>query len=109
MAEHIHASCGTEIVLTAEIFKVVSEGYLPYGNQEMLYIECATTAGSICCGAAELRIIHVPGFVVSRHYRIDKSSGNPISEVQPISDDFAREEVKRLLSRIFPSHLLLLS
>ena len=109
MAEYIHASCGKEIILTAEIFKVVSEGYLPYGNQELLYIECATTAGSICCGAVELRVIHVPGFVVSRHYRIDKISGNPVSQVVPISDHLVRAEVQRLLSRVFPSYLLLFS
>ena len=109
MAEYIHASDGAEIILTAEIFKVVSEGYLPYGTEELLYIECTTTAGSICCGAVELRVIHVPGFIVSRHYRIDKTSGNPVSQVKPISDDCAREEVKRLLSRTFPSYLLVLS
>ncbi len=109
MAEYIHASDGAEIILTAEIFKVISEGYLPYGNRELLYIECATTAGSICCGVAELRIIHVPGFVVSRHYRIDVPSGNPVSQVEPIRDDCARKEVKRLLSRSFPSYLFVLS
>ncbi len=109
MAEHIHATCGTEIILMHEMFKVVSEGYLPYGNRELLYIEGITTAGSICCGAVELRVIHIPGFVVSRHHIIDKISGNPVSEVEPISDHSAREEVKLLLSRIFPSYLLFLS
>jgi hypothetical protein len=109
MAEHIHAACGTEIILIYEIFKVVSEGCLPYGNKELLYIEGVTIAGSVCCGAIECRIIHVPGFLISRHYRIDESSGNPISEVEPIRDPSAREEVQRLLYRAFPSCLLLLS
>lgn len=109
MAEYIHAACGTEIILMYEIFKVVSEGCLPYGNKELLYIEGLTIAGSVCCGAIECRIIHVPGFVISRHCRIDESSGNPISEVEPIRDPSTREEVKRLLSTTFPSYLLLLS
>ena len=109
MAEHIHAACGTEIILMYEMFKVVSEGCLPYGNRELLYIEGVTIAGSICCGAVECRVIHVPGFVVSWHYKIDESSGNPVSKVEPIRDNSAREEVKLVLSQIFPAYLLFLS
>ncbi len=109
MADHIHVACGTEIILMAEMFKVVSEGCLPYGNRELLYIEGVTIAGSICCGAVECRVIHVPGFIVSWHYKIDEVSGNPVSELESLSDHSTREEVKRLLSRTFPSYLLFLS
>ena len=109
MAEYMHVAPGKEIILLHELFRVIREGYLPFGNRELLYIEGASTAGSACCGAAECRIIHVPGLVLSRHYRIVETSGNPVSEVEPITDPASREEVKILLSKAFPSYLLFIS
>ncbi|PKN68948.1 MAG: hypothetical protein CVU54_12645 [Deltaproteobacteria bacterium HGW-Deltaproteobacteria-12] len=109
MAEYMHAAPGKEISLLYETFRVIGEGYLPYGNLELLYIKGFATAGSACCGAAECRIIHVPGLVLSRHYRIEEISGNPVSEVEPITDPATRKEVKKLLSRAFPSYLLFIS
>jgi hypothetical protein len=109
MAQHIHTACGTEIILMYETFKVTGEGFLSFGDRELLYTEGITTAGSLCCGAMECRVIHVPGFVIARHSGIVKSSGTPISDVEPICDFACREEVKRFLSGIFPSHLLVIS
>jgi len=109
MSEYIHVGSGTEVILMATIFKITAGGCLAYGNRNLLYIEGFTTVGSACSGAMECHLIHVPGFVVSWHYKIDKASGNPISIVEPITDPSTQEDVKKRLCRIFPSSLFLFS
>jgi len=109
MYEHIHVTYGTEIILMSVILKVTTEGCLAYGNRNLLYIEGLTTVGSACYGMIECRVIYVPGFVVSWHYKIDNASGNPLSKVEPIIDPFILEDVKKLLFKTFPSSLFLFS
>ena len=109
MSEHIHVAYGTEINLMSVTFKVTDEGCLAYGNRNLLYVEGLTTVGSACCGMIECRVIYVPGFVVSRHYKMDKASGYPVSKVQPIIDPSLLEDVKKLLFKTFPSSLFLFS
>ena len=109
MSEHIHVAYGTEIILISVIFKVTAEGCLAYCNRNLLNIECLTTVGSACCGMIECRVIHVPGFVLSWHYKIDNVSNNPLSKVEPITDPSTLEDVKKLLFKTFPSSLFLFS
>lgn len=107
MGEYVHVPCGREINLMSVMLKVTSEGCLAYGNRQLLYVEGLTTVGSACCGAAECRIIHVPGFIVSRHCKMDEASGHPVSRVEPVTDPAALEDVKKLLFKTFPSSLFL--
>jgi hypothetical protein len=109
MSEYVHVSRGTEINLMSTLVKVTAEGCLVYGNRKLLYIDGLTTVGSACCGMMECRIIHVPGFVVSWHYKTDDASGNPLSKVEPITDPSTLEDVKKLLLKTFPSSLFLFS
>jgi len=109
MSDYMHVARGKEIILMSVIFKVSAEGCLVYGNRNLLYIEGLTTVGSACCGMMECRVIHVPGFVVSWHYKMDDASGNSVSKVEPITDLSTLEEVKKLLFKTFPSSLYLFS
>ena len=109
MSEYIRVAFGTEIILMSVIFKVTAEGCLDYGNRKLLYIQGLTTVGSACCGMVECRVIHVPGFVVSWHCKIDYASGNPLSKVEPVTDPSTLEDVKYLLIKTFPSSLFLFS
>lgn len=107
MDEYVHVPCGREINLLAVTLKVTAEGCLACGNRQLLYIEGLTTVGSVCCGAVECRIIHVPGFIVSRHCRTDEASSFPVSLVEPVTDPATLDEVKKLLFKTFPSSLFL--
>ena len=109
MFDYMHVARGKEIILMSVIFKVTAEGCLAYGNRNLLYIEGLTTVGSACCGMIECRVIHVPGFVVSWHYKMDNASGNSVSKVEPITDRSTLEDVKKVLFKTFPSSLYLFS
>lgn len=109
MVEYVHVPRCGEISFMAVTLKVTAEGCLSYGKRQLLYVEGLTTVGSVCCGAAECRIIHVPGFIVSRHCRTDEATGLPVSRVEPVTDPAQLEEVKKLLFKTFPSSLFLLA
>ena len=109
MFDYMHVARGKEIILMSVIFKVSAEGCLAYGNRHLLCVEGLTTVGSACCGMIECRVIHVPGFVVSWHYKMDNASGNSVSKVEPITDLSTLEEVKKVLFKTFPSSLYLFS
>jgi hypothetical protein len=108
MKEHVHVLPNTEIVFTSGSYTFQKEGRLPYENRELLYIEGVTTAGSVCCGAVECRIIHVLGLIVSWRCKVDRASGNPVSEIDPVTDPVTREDIRRLIYRTFPSSLVML-
>jgi hypothetical protein len=107
MKEYIHALPGTEIMYSSGSYIVKAEGRLKYENREMLYIEGMTIVGSACCGAIECRIIHIPGLIVSWRHKVDKNSGNSISEVEPVMDTSTREDMMQLLFKTFPSSLVI--
>lgn len=105
IAEFRHRARGEEMVLATSIVTVTGEGYLQYGNRTLLYVEGSTTAGSACCGAVQCRLIRVPGFIISRHDRIDATSGDPVSTVEMITDPDTLKDVQKLFFRKFPSSL----
>ncbi|HRS82343.1 MAG TPA: hypothetical protein P5238_02575 [Smithellaceae bacterium] len=105
MDAYIHVPCGGEIRLMSVILKVTSEGRLSYGSRQLLYVEGLTTVGSACCGAVDCRVIYVPGLIASWHCKTDKTSGLPVSLVEPFTDPTSLEGVKKLLFETFPSSL----
>jgi hypothetical protein len=106
-SEYLHVAEGAEITLRSEILKVSAEGCLTYDNRNLLYIEGITTVGSACCGMIECRVIYVPGFIISWHYKKDDASGRPLSKVVPITEPSTLADVKKLLCKTFPSSLFL--
>lgn len=109
MEKYVHVPRGGEISFMGVTLKVSAEGFLACGNRQLLYVEGITTAGSVCCGAVECRVIYVPGFIVSRHCKRDETSGHPVNRVEPVTDPATREEVKKLLFKTFLSSLFLLA
>ncbi len=108
MKEHVHALPGSEVIFPQGSYTVRTEGRLPCGNRELLYIEGVMTAGSACCGAIECRIIHVPGLIVSWQHKKDRVSGNLVSLVEPVIDPAIRRDVEQLLLKTFPSSMVIL-
>ena len=108
MKEHTHALPGTEITFPSGSYTVKGEGRLAYGDREFLYVDGAMTAGSACCGAVEVRVVHVPGMIVSWQHRRDRASGCPVSTVEAVTDPSVRTDVERLLNISFPSSLIIL-
>jgi hypothetical protein len=56
----------------------------------------------VCIGAGAVHFIHVPGYIVSLHKRMD-SEMRPISIVDSVTSDKEQEQIKKLLVEKYPA------
>ncbi len=80
---------------------VVEEGRMSCKGRDFLYIVGDALVGSSCVGVGTLRYIQVPGFVARWRFRFD-GNGDPVSAVDPVTDDEQRAAIQRTLSEKFP-------
>jgi len=91
-----HAPLGTEVRAAAGYYLLEEEKRISFHGREVLYARGYVAVESSCCGTGGCAFVVVPGYVLGwRTGRNDK--GEPVSQVQPIRDQAAREEIRRLL------------
>lgn len=74
------------------------EERIAWQGREYLYAVGQSAVETSCCGAGGCRYALVPGAVLRWKFEVDES-GTPISEVEPVSDQAARDELRRMISR----------
>ena len=67
-----------------------------HNGREALYVVVKIQGGSVCCGFFNGKYAMVPGYIVNWQNMKDED-GQPISEVEPISDDKAKEYIKQII------------
>ncbi len=101
MKEYIHRQPGEEAQILPWSFTLVEEGRMPCGGRDVLYVVGDALVGSSCVGVGTLRYIHVPGYVAQWHHRLDADC-NPVSAVDPVTDEEDRAAIQEMLSSLFP-------
>jgi len=77
-------------------YELEEEGKLQIHGKEVLYVLGIAAVDSSCCGVWGCRYGLVPGYI--RHFKTRKDAeGCWISEVEPIADEKARQEISRIL------------
>ena len=71
---------------------------LDYSGREVLYVVGEAVVESSCCGVGRWKYVIVPGYVVSWQ-NAENEAGLAVSEVEPISDKEARDNIKRTIER----------
>ena len=72
------------------------EGRLKYDGREVLYVVGHAVIEASCCGISDWGYVLVPGFVV-RWQGKTNDSGAPVSEVETIADEKARDEIIKMI------------
>ena len=93
----------THLELNADHSMDLDGGYVPqkevrfnHNGREALYVVVKIEAGSVCCGFVNGRYAIVPGYIVNWQ-NIKNEDGQPISEVEPISDEKAKEYISQII------------
>ena len=95
---YTHTSPNDEVKCRSGSFYVEAEETLDYAGKKVLYLLESTTQLTTCCGGScGMSFISVPGFVKKWQNKMDVS-GMPVSEVDQVMDEGAKEEIKRLLT-----------
>ncbi len=94
--DYVHQKIGEEIQALAGYYTVTDELKLKLDGKEILCIIGACNIESSCCGNRSFRYALVPGYIVKWKSKTDKL-GRSISEVEPITDEAARQHIQTKL------------
>lgn len=98
--EYIH-----QILNDDEQVKTISGYYtidremrLEYKNRELLCVLGIGIIDSSCCGVGGCRFALIPGYIL-KWKNAKNEDGMDITEVEPVSDDQSKQDIKQLLEK----------
>lgn len=74
---------------------------MTFEGRDFLYVMGAAIIDSSCCGPGGCQFLSVPGYIVSWKSRVNED-GLFMSEVEPITDESERKQIRNLTKGLFP-------
>jgi len=103
--EYTHLQLDEDLYCPAGYYTPQKEVRLKYNDREVLYVAGCAVMDSSCCGYGRWAYVVVPGYIVSWQNRTNEA-GLPVSEVEPISDKAAREDIRRIIQEAESTSLI---
>lgn len=103
--EYIHDEPGKSIDSISGYYTPLQELQLKYNGRDVLcvlgYVAVESSHYRIGSGAYSL----VPGYIVKWRFR-ESEDGKPVSEVEPIKDEEARQDISAAINEIEPAKII---
>ncbi len=96
MTKYAHLELNRDVPAPSGYYTPQKEVRLKYGGRDVLYILSQAVIESSCCGASDFNSALVPGYVVRWQTEKNKE-GVPISEVEPVADEKARDAIRKVI------------
>ena len=96
MNEYTHLKLNEDIICIAGYYTPLKEVRLKYNNREVLYVMGQAVIESSCCGTGSWGYVLVPGYIVNWQSKKNEA-GLPVSEIEPISDEGARDNIRQII------------
>jgi len=96
MMKYTHQELNKDIPAPSGYYTPSKEVRVKYDGKEVLYILSQAVIESSCCGVGEFNSALVPGFIVKWQAEINKD-GRPVSEVESITDEKVRDEIRKII------------
>jgi len=94
--EYVHQKLGEDIQSISGTYIPMKELRLPEDGREVLCVTGMAIVDTACCGQGMFVYATVPGYIVS--WKDGKGpAGDPVSQVELITDEAAKREIKRVL------------
>lgn len=93
LAEYIHYQLNEEVTAIGGHYVISKEVRLPVNDREVLYTVGYGVMDTTCCGTGGCAYATVHGFVEKWRYR-ENSEGFAITEVEPITDEQLRNQLR---------------
>jgi hypothetical protein len=97
--EYTHIPVNRDVVCIAGYYTPLKEARLRYNDREVLYVVGLAVLESSCCGTGRWGYALVPGYVVGWQNQTNEA-GLPVSDVEPISDKIAQDDISRTLKEV---------
>ncbi len=96
MSRYTHLELNHDILAPSGYYTPLQEVRLKYGGREVLYTVSRAVVECSCCGACNFNAALVPGYII--RWRAEKNEeGNYISEVEPVAEEKAREDIRKII------------
>lgn len=98
--QYVHMPEDEDIGFDERPYRVVEEGKLEYKGRKVLYFIVEST-NFTCCDqilTSQLATVRVVGYIIRWKYRTNEK-GEAISEIEPIRDNEARQEITKILRK----------
>ena len=94
--KYVHQELDEEVCFPAGYYMPQKEVRLKYDGKEALYIVGYVAVEASCCGASNWTYALVPGYIIGWQSERNEA-GLPVSEVESISDEAARSEIRKTI------------
>ena len=94
--KYTHQKLEEDVICPHGYYTPLKEVRLKYNNREVLYMVGHAVLESSCCGSAKGKYVTVPGYIV-KWQSTKNEDGLPVSEVELISGEEARKNIKQLI------------
>ena len=99
---HVHLSPGEEAQAPGWTYTVLNEEIFLINEKNILVILGEAVIGSACVGAVDIRVLIIPGYIITFHHSIDRI-GRAVSIVKPIENATEIELIRKELKIKYPS------
>jgi hypothetical protein len=96
--EYVHQPLGQEVTAIGGHYLLVKEVRVPFEGREVFYLVGHAAFDTTCCGIGGCAYALIPGFVVRWKHR-GEDDGLAISEVEPVGDPHAQQEIQRVIQK----------
>ncbi len=95
--KYTHLELGKDAAVSiAGYYTPQKEIRLKYNGREVLYVIGQAVIESSCCGLGSWTYVLVPGYIINWQ-NTKNEAGLPVSEIELISDEEARENIRRAI------------
>ena len=94
--DYVHQKLGEDVQSISGTYTPQKELRLKYNGKDVLCVIGMAVVDTACCGSGSFLYATIPGYVVN--WKGSKNeSGLAVSQVKPIEDEHARQEVARIV------------
>lgn len=96
MNKYTHLELNRDVAAPAGYYTPQKEVRLKYDGREVFYVLSQAVIESSCCGASDFNSALVPGYIVK--WQAERNfQGLPVSEVESISDEKTRDDIRKII------------
>jgi|WetSurMetagenome_2_1015567.scaffolds.fasta_scaffold857951_1 hypothetical protein len=96
MSTYTHLELNQDVSTPSGYYTPQKEVRLDFNGHSVLYTVTGACIEASCCGKGDYCSALVPGYIKNWRFR-NNENGLPVSEVEPITDESARDAIRRII------------
>ena len=96
VVKYTHLELDKDVRSIAGFYTPQKEVRLKYNDREVLYVIGQAVVDASCCGIGNWGYALVPGYIVNWQNE-QNEAGLPVSEVEPVSDEEVRINIRQII------------